>query len=106
MRVLHTRRKNGPEGNHIGVCTRMRLDIGVIGAKQATGELSRALFDVVDIVAPGVKPVIGDAFGVFVGEQIAHGQLGGQRAIVFTGNHLEISALVGQFGNDTSRNFG
>jgi NADPH-dependent ferric siderophore reductase len=47
----------------------------------------------------------GIAFGILIGQQIAAGELSGQRALIFAGNELEILAQVRQFlqnrrGND------
>jgi hypothetical protein len=58
-----------------------------------------------DTVAASREAMCGIAFGILIGQQIAAGELSGQRALIFAGNELEILALVRQFlqnrrGND------
>jgi hypothetical protein len=44
--------------------------------------------------------VTGEALGVLVGQQVALGQLHCHRAVVLTGDQLDIRALVGQLLSD------
>ena len=66
----------------------MRLDVGVLGAEQLAGERRSFALDDVDVVAAGVEAVPGIALGVLVGEQVAVGQLDGERAEVLAGDEL------------------
>ena len=78
----------------------MRLHVGVLGAEELARLLGGQALDGVDVVAAGVEAVVRVAFGVLVGEQVAHRQLGGQRRVVLAGDELEIGPLVRQFLDD------
>ena len=98
--ILNAPRKDRPKSNHIGICPRMGLNISVISTKEITRQFGSLAFNRIYIVTTGVKAVIGDPLGVFIGKQIAHRQLRGQRTIILAGNHLEIRTLVGQLAHN------
>ena len=56
--------------------------------------MDRRLFHSVHIFAARVKAVARIPFGVLVGQQIAHGELDGQRGVVFRGDQFEVGPLV------------
>ena len=78
----------------------------MVGAKQGTGQIDRAGFNGVDVVAARIEPVVRISLGILVREEVALGQLHRKRAVVLAGDHLEVGALVGQLGHDGPRDFG
>ena len=59
-------------GRLIGLCPRMWLDIGVLGAEQLAGALASNVFHNIDILAPAVIAFSGIAFRVLVGKNSSH----------------------------------
>ena len=51
---------------------RMRLHVGVLGAKQRLGAIDRQLFGAVDEFAAAIIALARISFGVFIGEHRAH----------------------------------
>ena len=72
----------------------------MVRPEEAASEGSGMFFDVVDVVTAGVEAAVRHAFGILVGEEIALCELYCQRAVVLAGDHLQVAALVLQFGND------
>jgi hypothetical protein len=92
--------QDGPEGDQVGVDAAVRLDVGVVAAEQALGQLHGPALDGVDVVAAGVEAVPGRALGVLVRQPVAHGQQGCRGGEVLAGDQLEVGPLVGQLGRD------
>ena len=84
----------------------MRLDVGVLRAEEVFGQIDGSSLDGVDVLTPGVEPVVGVALGVLVGEEVAHGELDGEGGVVLRGDHLEAVRLVVQFCDDGGRDLG
>ena len=63
---MNARREDGPKRDQIGVCARMGLQVCVIRAKEIAGQFCGQALNGIDIVTAGVKPVVGNALGVFV----------------------------------------
>ena len=96
-RRLHPGSQDRPEGDQVGVDTRMRLDVGVGGAEQLAGVFGGDRLDVVDVLAAGVEPVPDGALGVLVRQPGAHGQQDRRRGVVLAGDQLQRLPLVGEF---------
>ena len=99
-RGLHGGRQDRQERHQVGVGTRMRLHVHVLGAEQLAAQVGAFGLDRVDVVATGVESVSGIPLGVLVGEEIALGELHGERAEILAGDQLEIGALVGELLGD------
>ena len=95
-----------PERHQVGVDAAVGLDVGVVAAEQALGQLDGAALDGVDVLAAGVEAVAGRALGVLVRQPVAHGQQGRRGGEVLAGDQLEVGPLVGQLGRDRSRDLG
>ena len=98
--------EDGPEGDEVRVGAAVRLGIGVGGAEELAGAGVGQVLDRVDVVAAGVEPVMGDALGVLVGQQVGHGALGRQRRVVLAGDQLDVAPLVGQLLDDRPGHLG
>ncbi len=81
----------------------MGLHIGVLHAKKLLRLLAGVVFDLVHVVTAGIETGENKTLGVLVREQVAHGELRGQGAVVLTGDELQVAALVGQFLDDRAR---
>ncbi len=103
---LDARSEDGPEGDEVGIRAAVRLGIGVRRAEELAGPLVRQVLDRIDVVAAGVESVVGNPFGVLVGQQVGHGALGRQRRIVFAGDQLDVAPLVGQLLDDRPGDLG
>ena len=99
-RRLHALFEDGPVRDEVGVGARVGLHIGVVCAEELAGQVGREALDGVDVVASGVEAVVRDALGVLVGEQVALGELHGQRGVVLAGDHLQARPLVCELGHD------
>ena len=89
---LDPRPQDGPEGDEVGVGAAVRLGIGVGRAEELAGPLVGQVLDRIDVVAAGVEPVMRDPLGVLVGQEVAHGALGGQGRVVLAGDQLDVAA--------------
>ena len=63
----------GEEHSHIGLRTRVRLDIGILCTKELTEAVDGQLFDLVHHFAAAIVAGVGIAFCVFVGADTAQG---------------------------------
>jgi hypothetical protein len=90
--------QNRPEGDQVGVDAAVGLDVGVVAAEQALGQLHGPALDGVDVLAAGVEAVARRALGILVREPVAHGEQGGRGGEVLRGDQLEVGPLVGQLG--------
>ena len=88
--------EDGPVGNEVGVDTRVRLSVGVLGAEQLPRVLRRDRLDRVDVLAAGVEAVPDGALGVLVAQPGTHGHQHGQRSVVLAGDQLQGRPLVGE----------
>ncbi len=98
--------QDGPEGHEIGVGAAVRLGIGVGRAEELARPLVGQVLDRVDVVTPGIEPMMRNPLGVLVGQEVGHGALGRQRREVFAGDHLDVAPLVGQLLHDRPRHIG
>ena len=73
-RLLDSVGKDGPVGDQVGVDTRMGLDVGVLGAKERLGVVGSQRLDAVNHLASGIETMARGAFGVLVGQPVAHGE--------------------------------
>ncbi|MPM56895.1 hypothetical protein SDC9_103712 [bioreactor metagenome] len=90
---LYQRKKRGQVRIGAGV----RLDVGMIAAKQLAGPLAGDLLGHVHSVASAVIPVAGIALGVLVGQAGAHGQHDRLADDILAGNQFDVPALTGEF---------
>jgi hypothetical protein len=72
----------------------------VVRAEQLAGELGCLGLDGIDVVTAGIEAMVRIAFGILIREPGALRKLDRQRAIVFTGDELEIAALVAELLDD------
>jgi len=72
----------------------------MLGPEQLASQSGSQVLYGIDIVATGIKAVVGIPFGVLVRQQVAHGQLAGKAAVVLAGDEFEVGALVGQLVDD------
>ena len=84
----------------VGLRTRVRLHVGVLGAEQRLQPVDGQLLDDVDVLAAAVVPPAGVALGVLVGQHRALGLHDGHRREVLAGDHLQRGLLPGQLGGD------
>lgn len=84
----------------------MRLGIGVASPEKLASPLIGQVFDRVDVVAPGIKPVMRDSLGILVGQEVGHRALRRQRRKILTGDHLDVVPLVGQLLHDRPGDIG
>src|SRR5204862_8033731 len=60
-------------GRHVGLRTRMRLHVHMLGFEQRFGAIDRELLHLVHDFTAAVVPLLGEPLGVLVGERRAHG---------------------------------
>ena len=82
---------------HVGLGAGVRLDVGVLGAKERFGPFARQILADVDILAPSVVATSGVALGVLVGHHRAHRGHHRQRNEVLRGDQLETLFLPPPF---------
>lgn len=106
----------GKINRFVGVGTRVRLDIGVVGVEELDGAGNGEAFDAVDIDLAAIITVIredfagdlrfrprseafktGIAFAVFVGEDRTHGGEDVFGNVIFAGDEFEAFALASLF---------
>ena len=59
--IRHSGLENGPEGYQVCVRAAVGLDIGVVAAEELAGLFARIGFDGIDVVAPFIVPMTGEA---------------------------------------------
>ena len=72
------------------------LDVGVFGAEEPAGPVDGDLLHLIHIDASAVIALAGIAFGIFVGEDTAHGGHDRRGDDVLTGNQFNVLTLPGQ----------
>ena len=82
--------------SQIGLCAGMGLDIGILCAEQLAGALNGDVLHLVHIDAAAVVALAGQAFGILVGQDAAHGCHDSRGNDVLAGNQLDVLALTGQ----------
>ena len=80
----------------IGLCAGVGLDVGVLCAEQLAGALDGDVLHLIHIGTAAVVAFAGQALGVLVGEDAAHGGHDGGRDDVLAGDELDIFPLAGQ----------
>ena len=78
----------------VGLRTRIRLHIGVLGAEQLLQAVDGQLLDHIDIFATTVIAAARIAFGVFVRQLTALGLHDRWRGVVFRGDQLDVIFLA------------
>ena len=73
--------------------TAMRLNIGMVGAKQFACALAGDILDHVNTLAPAVVTLAGIALGIFIGQTGPHRQHNSRADKVLRSNQLDITAL-------------
>ena len=91
---------------HVGLRAGVRLDVGVVGAEQLARAVAREVLDDVDLLAPAVVALAGQALGVLVGERRARRLEDGHRHEVLRGDELDRGALAVQLGIDRCGDLG
>ena len=93
---LSAGRQHGHERGEVGLRTRVRLHVGVIGAEELLEAIDGELLDLVDDLAPAVVPPAGVPLGVLVGERRAHGIDDRPAREVLAGDQLQTVLLPAQ----------
>ena len=93
-------------GSGVGLCARVRLDIGEAGAEQRLDPLDGQLFDDVDELAAAVVPTSRIALRVLVRQHAALGFHGGDGGEVLAGDHLQGALLAVQLVRDLCGHLG
>ena len=83
----------------------MGLHIRVLGAEKSFRFLAGNRFDGIDIFASAVIAVIGNAFGVFIGQKISHRCLGIERTVILARDELQVASLVLELGHHAGGDF-
>ncbi|MCH9635930.1 MAG: hypothetical protein S4CHLAM81_11530 [Chlamydiales bacterium] len=102
--ILYALSQDGPESDEVGVGTGVGLHVGVVDTEKFLSQDGSFAFDRVDIFAAGVEAVEGETFTILVGQKVAHGELGGERRVVFGGDEFEVAALIFEFIDDAIGN--
>ena len=89
--------QRGHVDGDVGGSAGVRLHVGVFGAEQFLGAIDGELLDFVGVFAAAVVALAGIAFGVFVGEDRAHGFEHGFGDEIFAGDELEAGGLAAGF---------
>ncbi len=98
------RRHQRVQHRGVGLCARVRLHVGEVGAEQRLGPIAGDVLHHVDVLAAAVVAPAGQTLGVLVGEHAALGLQHRARHEVLRGDHLEGVALAAklfaeQFGD-------
>ena len=96
--------QQGKIHSQIGLCTAVRLHIGIFCTKQLTGTVDGQLLHFVHKLAAAVIAVAGITLGIFIGKHAAHGGHYGGAYDVFTGDQFDIAALAVQLTAHTGSN--
>ena len=88
--------EQGEVDGQIGLCAGVGLDVGVLCAEQLAGALDGDVLHLIHIGTAAVVALAGQALGVLVGEDAAHGGHDGGRDDVLAGDELDIFPLAGQ----------
>ena len=88
--------QQGEVNGEVCLCAGVRLNIGVLRAKQLACTLDRNIFHLIHIGTAAVIALARQTLGVLVGQHTAHGGHDGGRDDVLAGNELDVLALTGQ----------
>ena len=83
----------------------MGLHVGVLCSKKSLGFLRCHRLHVINVLAAAVIAVVGIAFRILVRQQVAHGSLGVQGAVVLAGDELQVGTLGLQLLHDGGGDF-
>ncbi|MNM67033.1 hypothetical protein D3C81_785500 [compost metagenome] len=92
-----TGRQQGQVNSSVSLRASVRLDVGVVGAKQFLGAVDGQLLDHVDVFAAAVVALAWVTFGVFVGQNRALGFHDSRAGVVFRRNQLDVLFLALSF---------
>ena len=96
----------GHQHRLVGLRTRIRLDVGAVGAEQGLEAIDRNLLDHVDVLATAVVALAGIAFGIFVGQLGALGFHYGLADVVLGCDQLDVILLAAILVFDRFPEFG
>src|SRR5262249_30121676 len=91
---------------HVGLASRVRLHVGVLGAEERLGAIARGVFDVIHFFAAAVVALAGISLRVLVGRHRPHRRENGEAHEILGGNHLQSAVLPPGFGADVGRDAG
>ncbi len=97
--------ENGEVHRHIGLRTRMRLDVYVVAVKEFLRTVPGQVFRFVDDVAAAVVPVCGIALRVFVREDRSRGGQNGRRDEILGSDEFDSLLLSLSLASDHLKNF-
>ena len=100
-----TRRQEGEEHSHVGLCAGMRLDVGIGCAEELLRAVDGQLLDDVDVLAAAVVALAGVAFGVFIRQHAALCFHHGFGDDVLRRDELELRALAIELQVNLFRDF-
>jgi hypothetical protein len=82
------------------------LHIGVFAVEELVDPFDGERFDLADVFAVPIITVSGIAFGVFIGQNPAHGVNNGWRSAIFGGDEFGVLPLALEFTVDNGSNGG
>ena len=85
-----TRCEQREVGGHVGLGTRVRLNVGMVGREELCGPNARQLLRFIDELTPTVITPPGKPLGVLVGHDRAHGFEDRPRHEILAGNEFEL----------------
>ena len=80
----------------VGLCTGVRLHVGILGPKQLAGALNGDVLDLIHIGTAAVIALARQTLGILVGQHRAHRSHHGRRNDVLAGDQLDVLPLAGQ----------
>ena len=86
-----------PVGDEVGIGSAVRLHIGMLDPEEVPRLLAGLGLNRVDVVASRVETGKDITFGILVGEQVPHRQLGREGAVILARDEFEMAALIGEF---------
>ena len=89
--------KHSEENSHVSLCSRMRLNINVVTAKQLLGPLSCKFFNHIHTFAAAVVSLTRISFGIFIGKGRTHSCHNSLAYPVFGGDQLNMAVLSCHF---------
>ena len=84
---------DGHGDSHVSLCAGMGLDVGIVAAEKLLGSLDGEGLELVDDFAAAVVTLARITFGIFIGEDRAHGQDDGLGNDVFRGDQFDVATL-------------
>ena len=98
--------QHGEEDGHVGLCARVGLHVGILGAVEAAETLDGQRLDLVDNLAAAVVAGGGIALGILVREDRAHGLHDLIADEVLRSDEFDAAHLTAALGGDQIENLG